>query len=50
MKNRTPVLKGSHITVRFGEGCPYCREHTELEMCIRDSPLPFLFIINLNSK
>ena len=31
MKNRTPVLKGSHITVRFGEGCPYCREHTELE-------------------
>lgn len=31
MKNRTPVLKGSHITVRFGEGCPYCREHIELE-------------------
>ena len=31
MKNRTPVLEGSHITVRFGDGCPYCREHTELE-------------------
>ena len=31
MDNRTPVLEGNHITVRFGEGCDYCRSHPEIE-------------------
>lgn len=24
-------MEGRHITVRFGPGCPYCQEHTDLE-------------------
>ena len=31
MNERTPVMEGRHITVRFGPGCPYCQEHTDLE-------------------
>ena len=31
MNERTPVMEGKHITVRFGPGCPYCQEHTDLE-------------------
>lgn len=31
MNKKTPVMEGKHITVRFGEGCEYCREHIELE-------------------
>lgn len=31
MSERKPVLEGKHITVRFGEGCDYCRTHSELE-------------------
>lgn len=31
MNRRKPVLEGRNITVRFGEGCDYCRSHKELE-------------------
>ena len=31
MNERTPVMEGRHITVRFGPGCPYCQKHTDLE-------------------
>lgn len=31
MNRRKPVIEGKHITVRFGEGCEYCRNHIELE-------------------
>lgn len=31
MNKKSPVMEGKHITVRFGEGCDYCREHTELK-------------------
>lgn len=31
MDKRTPVMEGKHITVRFGEGCDYCRAHRELD-------------------
>lgn len=31
MNRRKPVLEGKNITVRFGEGCNYCRSHKELE-------------------
>lgn len=31
MKKKTPVMEGKHITVRFGDGCEYCRAHTDLE-------------------
>lgn len=30
MDKRIPVMEGKNITVRFGEGCSYCRSHTEL--------------------
>lgn len=31
MDKRTPVMEGKNITVRFGDGCSYCRSHPELE-------------------
>lgn len=31
MEARKPVLEGKNITVRFGDGCEYCRTHMELE-------------------
>lgn len=31
MDKRTPVMEGKNITVRFGDGCGYCRSHPELE-------------------
>ena len=31
MNQKKPILTGRNITVRFGEGCPYCKTHTELE-------------------
>ncbi len=31
MERKKPVMWGRHITVRFGEGCDYCRTHTNLE-------------------
>ena len=31
MEKRTPVMEGKNITVRFGDGCSYCRSHPELE-------------------
>ena len=31
MNKKMPILTGRNITVRFGEGCPYCMTHTELE-------------------
>lgn len=31
MEERKPVLEGKNITVRFGDGCEYCRSHVELE-------------------
>lgn len=31
MNKRTPVMEGKKITVRFGDGCDYCREHKELK-------------------
>ena len=31
MEERKPVLEGKNITVRFGDGCEYCRTHIELE-------------------
>lgn len=31
MSKREPVLEGKNITVRYGNGCEYCRTHKELE-------------------
>ena len=31
MDKRTPGMEGKNITVRFGDGCSYCRSHPELE-------------------
>ena len=31
MDKRTPVMECKNITVRFGDGCSYCRSHPELE-------------------
>ena len=31
MDKRIPVMEGKNITVRFGDGCSYCRSHPELE-------------------
>ena len=31
MDKRTHVMEGKNITVRFGDGCSYCRSHPELE-------------------
>ena len=31
MNQKKPILTGRNITVRFGEGCLYCKTHTELE-------------------
>ncbi len=31
MNKKTPVMEGKQITVRFGDGCDYCREHRDLE-------------------
>ena len=30
MDERRPVMEGKHITVRFGEGCDHCKQHTDL--------------------
>lgn len=30
MNKKSPVMEGKNITVRFGDGCPYCRSHTDL--------------------
>ena len=31
MRDRTPVLEGRDITVRYGAGCPWCETHPSLE-------------------
>lgn len=31
MIEHMPALEGNNITVRFGDGCPYCQTHEELE-------------------
>jgi putative phosphonate transport system ATP-binding protein len=31
MAERRPALEGKNITVRFGNGCPYCYTHAELD-------------------
>lgn len=31
MNERRPVLEGKNITVRFGDGCDFCKTHKELE-------------------
>ena len=31
MDKRTPVMEGTNLTVRFGDGWSYCRSHPELE-------------------
>lgn len=25
----TPVLQVEHLTMRYGEGCPHCKDHLE---------------------
>ncbi len=29
----TPVLQVEHLTMRYGEGCPYCKDHLEKNRC-----------------
>ena len=29
----TPVLQVEHLTMRYGEGCPHCRDHLEKNRC-----------------
>ena len=29
----TPVLQVEHLTMRYGEGCPHCKDHLEKNRC-----------------
>lgn len=29
----TPVLQVEHLTIRYGEGCPHCKDHLEKNRC-----------------